>query len=55
MTKDFEQGSVSKALANFASEPDEAAELFWDRFFEKLCRYAESKVYDRHRLSLIHI
>ena len=49
MTKDFEQGSVSKALANFASEPDEAAELFWDRFFEKLCRYAESKVYDRHR------
>ena len=49
MMDNFEQGSVSIALAGFDSTPDESAELFWDRFFVKLCRYAESKVYARHR------
>lgn len=49
MTDNLDHGSVSNALSKFDEMPDEAAELFWDRFFVKLCRYAESKVYPRHR------
>ena len=48
-SSDGEPGSVTKAIANFGSMPEDAAQLLWNRFFEKLCRYAETKVYKRHR------
>jgi len=44
-----ELGSVSKAIAQIGEMEEEAAQLLWERFFEKLCRYAEKKVYKRHR------
>ena len=44
-----ELGSVSRAIAQIGEMEEEAAQLLWERFFEKLCRYAEQKVYKRHR------
>ena len=44
-----ELGSVSKAIAQIGEMEEEAAQLLWERFFKKLSRYAEQKVYKRHR------
>lgn len=45
-------GSITNAivaLENHDPEAAEAARLIWDRFFQRLCSFAETKVYKRHR------
>lgn len=42
-------GSITKAIAAVGEHDQSAAELIWQRFFDRLCGYARSKIYDRHR------
>jgi len=49
MNKFDNPGSISKAIAQNSQLDEEAAQLIWNRFFEKLCRFASKKIYTRHR------
>lgn len=42
-------GSITRALAALRLQNEQSAELLWKRFFERLCGYAESRLYRRHR------
>jgi DNA-directed RNA polymerase specialized sigma24 family protein len=42
-------GSVTKAIAAFTDHDEQSAQLIWERFFDRLCRFAEKKIYHRHR------
>lgn len=42
-------GSISKVIAQNSQLDENAAQLLWDRFFENLCRFASTKIYNRHR------
>lgn len=49
MPDNYKLGSISRALADFGEMEEEAAQILWERFFERLCGYANQKVYKRHR------
>lgn len=42
-------GSISRVIATSGQLDEESAQLLWDRFFERLCRFATGKIYQRHR------
>jgi RNA polymerase sigma factor (sigma-70 family) len=42
-------GSISRAIAGFEGMEEEAAKILWERFFERLTRYASQNIYKRHR------
>lgn len=44
-----EQGSISRAISLAGEMDEQSAQLLWDRFFEKLCRFSSQKIYKRHR------
>lgn len=44
-----EQGSISKAIASAGELNEENAQLLWEKYFDRLCRFAEKKIYKRHR------
>jgi DNA-directed RNA polymerase specialized sigma24 family protein len=44
-----EPGTITAALMALKDQDDQAIELLWQRFFERLCGYAESRIYRRHR------
>jgi RNA polymerase sigma factor (sigma-70 family) len=44
-----EPGSISKAIALLGQTDEQSAQLLWDRFFKRLCRFAQGKIYKRHR------
>lgn len=54
MTEDFEsasaEGSISAAIRALGGERyEEAAQQLWDRYFNRLCGFARTRIYDRHR------
>ncbi len=49
MYDEDEQGSISKVISQNGEMTEESAQLLWERFFGRLCRFAEQKVYPRHR------
>jgi len=42
-------GSISEVIAQNSKLDEDAAQLLWDRFFENLCRFANKKIYRRHK------
>ena len=42
-------GSITNAITALGNYDPQAAQLIWDRFFQRLCAYAETLVYKRHR------
>ncbi len=42
-------GSITEAIVAIGKQNNDAADIIWHRFFERLCRYAKSKIYDRHQ------
>ena len=42
-------GSITKLIANFGDMEEEAAQVIWDRFFQRLCNYADQKVFKKHQ------
>lgn len=42
-------GSISLAIRALATDDDAAVQKLWDRFFERLCAYARTRVYQRHQ------
>ena len=49
MTDDTEPGSITNIISQNGEMSEESARLLWERFFDRLCRFAERKVYKRHR------
>ena len=49
MPENHQPGSISRAIADFGEMEEEAAQFLWERFFERLCGYANQKIYKRHR------
>ena len=49
MSKEENMGSITKLIAGFGQIDEGAAQLIWDRFFERLCKYANQKIYQRHQ------
>lgn len=45
----YEPGSISKAISQNGTIDETSAQLLWERFFERLCRFASGKIYKRHR------
>ena len=45
----MEQGSISKAISQSSRLDENAAQLLWDRYFERLCDFASKKIYKRHQ------
>ena len=43
------RGSITEAIIAIGKHDNSAAEAIWHRFFERLCNYAKSKIYDRHQ------
>ena len=48
-TNDDQVGSISYAISLMDEMDEKSAQLLWDRFFERLCRVAQQKIYKRHR------
>ncbi len=44
-----EPGTITAALVALQMNDEQAVELLWQRFFVRLCGYAESRIYRRHR------
>ncbi len=44
-----EFGSISRAIAACGHHDERAANQIWNRFFERLCHYVRSYIFDRHR------
>ena len=44
-----QQGSISRAISQMDGMDEESAQLIWDRFFKRLCRFSQQKIYRRHR------
>ena len=42
-------GSITEAIVLLGEHDEEAANLIWIKFFERLCNYARTKIYKRHR------
>jgi hypothetical protein len=49
LTLNSSHGSIIKAIAAAGEHDQSAAELIWQRFFDRLCSCARSERYDRHR------
>lgn len=47
-----DHGSISRAISQTGEMDERSAQLLWNRFFERLCRFADRKIYDRHRRML---
>lgn len=45
-------GSISQLLANSGQLDEKSAQLLWDRFFDRLCRFASKRINERHRRHL---
>lgn len=45
----MEPGTITAALRAIEANDPRAMEILWQRFFERLCGYAESRIYRRHR------
>ena len=42
-------GSITKLIASFGEMEEEAAKVIWERFFKRLCKYADQKVFKKHQ------
>lgn len=42
-------GSITKAVEGLRCNDASSTQILWERFFAKLCNFAESKIYKRHR------
>ena len=42
-------GSITAALHDLENMDAQAAQLLWDRYFERLCAFSEGRIYRRHR------
>lgn len=42
-------GSITAALHALEEMDAEAAQVLWDRYFERLCAFSEGRIYRRHR------
>ena len=49
MTNQENMGSITKLIASFGEMEEEAAQIIWDRFFERLCNYANQKIFKKHQ------
>jgi len=49
MSDNHDPGSISRVIADYGEMEEEAAQILWGRFFERLCGYANQKIYKRHR------
>lgn len=47
--EDYDPGSISIAILALEDSDESAAQKIWDRFFTRLCQYARTRVYTRHR------
>ena len=45
-------GSITKAVAGLQVSDEAAAQLIWDRFFSRLCQFAETRIYRRNKRHL---
>ena len=43
------EGSVTRAIVSLGEHDEESAQLLWERFFQRLIAFAETKVFARHR------
>ena len=49
MANQENMGSITKLIASFGEMEEEAAQTIWDRFFERLCNYANQKIFKKHQ------
>lgn len=42
-------GSITEMLSGFDGQETQAIQKIWDEFFARLCRFAESRIYNRHK------
>ena len=49
MANQQNMGSITKLIASFGEMEEEAAQTIWDRFFERLCNYANQKIFKKHQ------
>ena len=49
MKKNESAGTVTKAIDGLLTERETASELLWDFYFERLCRFATTKIAKRQR------
>ncbi len=47
--QDADPGSISIAIIKLEDSDESAAQKIWDHFFTRLCKYARTRVYDRHQ------
>jgi RNA polymerase sigma factor (sigma-70 family) len=45
-------GSITRAVEGLRCNDDSSTQLLWERFFAKLCDFAETKIYKRNRRHL---
>jgi DNA-directed RNA polymerase specialized sigma24 family protein len=46
---DSSLGSISHAIASLENQDEAAAELIWNRYFQRLCNHCELLIYQRHQ------
>ena len=48
-TAKSELGSISRAIEHFCESENDASQLIWERYFERIRDFANGKIYPRHR------
>ena len=44
MQQDYSAGPITKAISSLGTDREAASQLLWDHYFDRLCRYANSKI-----------